>query len=211
MHPDIPQLESWPMVHASSDGSRLYDCLNSSFSPVKAAFEWLPAPNDSPYNTVVCDLLPDVADASTDTTRAVHAYAKEFSEMNLSPNPIYRSFYSHMYELSTRRPDKQEAVVVFPDRWNTPYEERLIVPLDMDEARLLLGLWERTNPFKLGLNEGEVPIPVAAAGKAELASYLLLFGNKGGGASRTRVAEILGVKPQTVSNYSNEVRVSLNN
>jgi hypothetical protein len=72
-------------------------------------------------------------------------------------------------------------------------------------ARLAFGLWETCGPF--AQPEGNaIPLEVATEGQAAIAAYLRV-GN-GYPNSREYVADKMGVTPQTVSNYCNQIRWS---
>lgn len=75
------------------------------------------------------------------------------------------------------------------------------------DARLFYGLWTGVGPYHIPETDAHVPIEVAAAGRAALASYLLV--GRGERRDTEWVMHRLGLSStQTVRNYTNKIRWS---
>ncbi len=78
---------------------------------------------------------------------------------------------------------------------------------DFRMARLSYALWDRSGPFIEPETSRSIPIEVATDGQAAIAAYLRIGG--GFPNSREYVAEKMDVSKQTVSNYCQRVRTSV--
>lgn len=72
-----------------------------------------------------------------------------------------------------------------------------------DNAKLAFGLWAECGPFDEPQQDTAIPLEVATHGQPAIAAYLRV--NGGYPKSRRSVAELMGIEPQTVSNYCGKI------